>query len=570
MVDDLELDRERIGLRQQANYWQAQHARVCERERFWKEKAHALEATVLEQAAQIAQSNEEKEKLKARVFWLEQQVFGRKSEKTKPDADPDPDPDPDPSTPEVGEADPTASGSPDDPRPEEKRKRGKKKGAKGFGRKRYEELFTEEILHDLPEGEKQCPKCGKAFGEFPGTEDSQEIHWEVRLVRYVHRRKRYVRSCSCDACTGIVTAPGPPKLIPKGLFSTGFWVRILLEKFLFQRPLYRIRKTLELEGLFVSQGTLTGGLQRLGELLQPLYAKILERSRTAKHWHMDETRWLVFVEVEGKRGNRWWLWVVITHDTCAYLLDPSRSASVPKNHLGENTKGIISADRYSAYKVLEAEGHFRIAFCWFHVRRDFVRIQSEYGKLRAWAEEWLKRIHDLFERNTRRLEAPRSSEQFQLEDQGLRKALALFEETYKSEILDTTIHRVAKKALVSLQNHWGGLTLFVDQPEIPMDNNESERRLRNPVVGRKNYYGSGSIWSGTLAAVLFTLFQTLLLNQIDPQKHMTAYFEACAQNGGKPPKDLEAFLPWNLSEERKAAWRYPPKHNAEAPEDKPP
>jgi transposase len=92
------------------------------------------------------------------------------------------------------------------------------------------------------------------------------------------------------------------------------------------------------------------------------------------------------------------------------------------------------------------------------------------------------------------------------------------------------------------------------------------------VVGRKNYYGSGSIWSGTLAAMLFTLFQTLLLNHIDPQKFLVAYFEACARNGGKPPEDLEAFLPWNLSEERKAAWQYPPKRkNAGSPQkNKPP
>ena len=99
--------------------------------------------------------------------------------------------------------------------------------------------------------------------------------------------------------------------------------------------------------------------------------------------------------------------------------------------------------------------------------------------------------------------------------------------------------------------------LFVEYPEIPMDNNESERRLRNPVVGRKNYYGSGSVWSGMLAAILFTIFQTLLLNHIDPQKFLLGYFEACARAGGRAPENIDDFLPWNLSEEQKAAWRYP-------------
>lgn len=96
------------------------------------------------------------------------------------------------------------------------------------------------------------------------------------------------------------------------MFSTGFWGHILLEKFLFQRPLYRIRQVLALEGLPVSQGTLTGGLKRIAGVLQTLYVHILERNRCARHWHMDETRWMVFAELDGKVGHRWWLRVSVT------------------------------------------------------------------------------------------------------------------------------------------------------------------------------------------------------------------------------------------------------------------
>ncbi len=90
-----------------------------------------------------------------------------------------------------------------------------------------------------------------------------------------------------------------------------------------------------------------------------------------------------------------------------------------------------------------------------------------------------------------------------------------------------------------------------------MDNNECERRLRDPAVGRKNYYGSGSVWSGMLTAIVFTICQTLLQNGIDPQRWFVAYFEACAQNGGHPPESIDAFLPWNLSDEQKGAWALP-------------
>ena len=65
-----------------------------------------------------------------------------------------------------------------------------------------------------------------------------------------------------------------------------------------------------------------------------------------------------------------------------------------------------------------------------------------------------------------------------------------------------------------------------------MDNNTAERSERGPVVGRKNYYGSGSLWSGRLAAMMFSLFQTLCLWGLNPRLWLTAYLEACAQAGG--------------------------------------
>jgi len=107
-----------------------------------------------------------------------------------------------------------------------------------------------------------------------------------------------------------------------------------------------------------------------------------------------------------------------------------------------------------------------------------------------------------------------------------------------------------------MNKHWEGLTIFVDHPDIPMDNNEAERRLRNPVVGRKNYYGNNSVWSGMLTAALFTIIQTLLKNHINPKKFLIAYFDACAENEGKPLDNLNDFLPWNMSDEQKAKFRF--------------
>ena len=106
------------------------------------------------------------------------------------------------------------------------------------------------------------------------------------------------------------------------------------------------------------------------------------------------------------------------------------------------------------------------------------------------------------------------------------------------------------KVLRSLRNHWQGLTLFVENPDLPMDNNQAERALRGPVVGRKNYYGSGAQWSGELSAALFSLFHTLERWRINPRTWLTEYLHACADAGGRVPADFERFLPWNRREAR--------------------
>jgi len=86
--------------------------------------------------------------------------------------------------------------------------------------------------------------------------------------------------------------------------------------------------------------------------------------------------------------------------------------------------------------------------------------------------------------------------------------------------------------------------------EVPMDNNRAERAQRPQVVGRKNYYGSGARWSGELAAMLFSLLQTLLLWNINPRGWLSGYLGACAEIAGNAPPEAEQWLPWNLSETR--------------------
>ena len=142
------------------------------------------------------------------------------------------------------------------------------------------------------------------------------------------------------------------------------------------------------------------------------------------------------------------------------------------------------------------------------------------------------------------------SVEFAAADAEVRQTVSTMRAQAERELADPKLATPCRKVLVSLQEHWTGLTRFVDDLRIPLDNNASERQARGPALGRKNYYGSGALWSGRLAAALFSLLASLSLAKLNIRKWLTWYPQSCVANGGQAPGDLAAFLPWTMSSEK--------------------
>lgn len=461
--------------------------------------------------------------LKEKIRLREQQLFGKKSERR---------------------------GKGQFQKGSEKRRRGRQRGSKGYGRRLFQNLPGVEEEIDLEEGEKKCTKCHLSFIPFLGTDDSEIVEVEVRAHRRLIRRKRYKRACQCPG-PRIITASPAPKVISKGSFGVSFWVLILIDKFLFQRPTARLIADLRwTQGIAISQGTITGGLKTLASLFAPLQEEIVSRNRSEAHWHADETRWMVFTLWEGKQNYKWYLWVIHSSTTVVFILDPSRSSSVVLQHFGIEARGILNVDRYSAYKPLEKQRSIRLSFCWSHVRRDFITLALQCPDEESWSLSWVKSIADLYALNKTRLACQNDPKS----QRALKKALCEMKKRRERELCGD-LPKARRKILESLKLHWPGLIVFADHPEIPMDNNQAERDLRNAVVGRKNYYGSSSHWSGCLSATLFSLFQTLLLWKINPRLWLTDYLTSCAENGGKAPENAGDFLPWHLNQKQRERYQ---------------
>ena len=150
------------------------------------------------------------------------------------------------------------------------------------------------------------------------------------------------------------------------------------------------------------------------------------------------------------------------------------------------------------------------------------------------------------------------SEAFRQADATLRDHLTAIARVRDAEIADPALLQEARKVVDSMARHWEGLTIFLDHPEVPLDNNAAERLLRGAVVGRKNFYGSASLKSGALTESAYTVLLTAAKHGLNPLTYLRAYLDACAVNGGNAHADIDRFLPWKASAEDLATWKLPP------------
>lgn len=432
------------------------------------------------------------------------------------------------------------------------------KGKNGGHRKRrdHSKLPLAETTIDLPDDKKKCPCCGLDFQYVNDVEEGETIEIEVKGYRKKIRRRSYARKCKCT-CGGpkIITATSPGKLISKGSIGTSVWIKMLLDKFLFYVPTYRVLDQMQLEGIDLAQSTINDGMFKLKTLLEPIYQAICEKNRQEDRWNADETGWLVQEKIEGKDSTRWYIWVFKAALTVVYRLSSTRSADTLFDHLGD-IEGTISCDRYSAYKryVEETSGNMSLSYCWAHVRRDYIRLGKSYPEHREWAivvvETEIRLLYQLYAIRKIACETNGGdSKEFKKAQESFTEAMYAFHARRQYELDQPSLKECQRKVNESLIEHWHGLTEIIHNTELDMDNNAAERALRGPVVGRKNFWGSMMEWSGQLAVILFTILQTWLLWGVNPKKWLEWYFDDCAANKGKAPSSIEKYLPWNMPKE---------------------
>ncbi len=381
--------------------------------------------------------------------------------------------------------------------------------------------------YDIPQDARTCKTCQGPLTEM-GEEERKELErLELTLVHEIAQKKY-----SCSLCRdAVVTAPGPDRVIDKGILGVGFLAHVLTERFQHHMPYHRQEKKYASEGISLSRSVLCDSAGRCASLLEPIYEAMKQEVVSRDIVHSDDTP---VVLRDGPKGGRRQarLWIYRTRDGInVFDFTEDRSAAGPTEFL-KGFSGTVKADDYVGYQPLYKAGDVAFSACMTHARRYYVRAESTEPEL---AREALERIRELYavEKEAKKAveEAQAATPQSEDADAVAAKiTLRLRQEKAKPRLesfLDwLTVTRTQvldqgpmARAIDYTTSNWDALILYLQDGRLPIDNNAAERSLRGVCVGRKNWNVIGSENGGKTAARIFSLVETCKEIGVHPREY---------------------------------------------------
>jgi transposase len=409
-----------------------------------------------------------------------------------------------------------------------------KEPQRGHGPKAQPKLAVVEQVHVADEADKVCGACGGHLDTWiEQFEEAEEIDViERRFVITKHKRQKY--RCRCGQC--IETALGPVKLFAGARYSPKFAITVAVDKYTDHMPLERQVRAMARDGLDTDSQTLWDQLNALGRVLEPAHTRLHAHVLSQPVIGADETTWRL-MGAEGKRqggdGKKWQVWAVAAADAVSYRILDSRSAAAAGQVLA-GYEGTVLCDGYSAYESLRKQtGRFRLAHCWAHVRRKFVEIEEQHPDA---CGEVLKLIGQLYDVE-RRAQAGPPEERGVLRNE---QSKPILKQIQAWALATPALPQSGLgKAIAYMGGIWNGLRVFLDDPNVAIDNNGTERALRGVVLGRKNHYGSRSRRGTEVAALFYSLIETSKLVGIGPQTYLQTATNAALRGAVVPlPHEL--------------------------------
>ena len=392
--------------------------------------------------------------------------------------------------------------------------------------------------HRIPHEPKdtQC-KCG-CLMERIGEDVSEKLDYTPGVFTVEqHVRGKWV----CRTCERLVQEPMPLHIIDKGIPTAGLVAQVAVAKYADHAPLYRQEAIFERSGLALPRSTLAQWLGICGVRLQPLVEAMKSLMLARSVLHADETPVPMLKPGLGKT-HRAYLWSYSTSEydalqTVIYDFAETRGGVHARSFLG-TWRGKLVCDDYAGYKKLFDRGVVEIG-CAAHARRKLHDLHANHRS--EIAEEGLKYFAALYgiEREARELKLDAQGRHMlrQQRAKPVAEALRQWFTRQRGQVPDGS---ATAKAIDYSLGRWAALTRFLDDGELPIDNNHLENRIRPVALGRGNWLFCGSLRAGQRAANIMSLIQSAKLNGHDPYRYLKDVLERLPT---QPASRIEELLP---------------------------
>lgn len=377
------------------------------------------------------------------------------------------------------------------------------------------------IINPVP----NCEACGKQMSDSGMTEDSEQL--TVIPKKYeITRFKRSIYRCSCQSC--MKTAPALPRIIEGSTYSNEMIIDVVSSKYCDLIPMERYVQMAARGGLInLPPHSLIDLTHKFAGFVKEVYRMIKTEVLSSRVLHGDETPHRM---LEGSDKKSWYLWGFSTPRLCFLECHSTRSGDVASEILITSSCEVLVTDVYSGYgkSVREVNLHrsknkkvlLQSANCNAHARRYFFKPLPNYPESEFYLDNYQKIYH--LESQTKGKPVNEILE--------LRSQMQEYFEQMRDKARETLdlypIKNQFGKALNYFLENYEGLTLFLTDADIPIDNNHQERLLRSHVVGRKTWYGTHSEQGAETAAILFSIVETCKLNDVNPRE----YFKKLVQD----------------------------------------
>jgi transposase len=366
----------------------------------------------------------------------------------------------------------------------------------------------------VPDKVPVCQCCSKEMKDSGLTETSEYLTVIPRRF-YVVRQERVKYRCStCQ--DNLITTPAIPRIKPGSSYSDEMVVDVALSKYCDLIPVERYVQMAERGGVKgLPANTLIEGTHNLAEFLAPVYDKIKSEVMNSRVLHADETPHRM---LEGDEKSNWYLWGFSTSCASYFEVHDTRSGSVAADIIKDSACEYLVSDVFSGYSKAVSDSNIyrreknlpkiKNIYCNAHARRKFKESSQSFERESAlflWSYGKIYRLEKLKDFKDRRQWQRlyyRVLERFGLKIKSSYSA--------KSSLV---------KAIDYFIRNFDELTCFLKHDDIPIDNNSQERLMRNPVIGRKTWYGTHSKKGAETNAVLFSLVESCKINKVNPRDY---------------------------------------------------